>query len=161
MTVKKALLVGFFTCVTAIASQAAESSKFVEWLKTYVPAAYPGVKVVEHGGGEWYQAKVTDSNSNSVTASWAVMPKKAATLGKVEGVKPGKPLFIAVGKQEKWTGVEGATYTENAGYYVAGYNASTMGAWVVENEVVMQFNGNAKEFAEKMAKAWAKENKKK
>jgi hypothetical protein len=159
MKIRKTLVVALMAFVSVFAAQAAEPVKFVDWLQMYITTTYTNTTVVNHGNGEWFQAKFTDSSSNAVAANWAVLPKKASTMGKVEGLKPGRSCFLATDKKENWATIEGVTYFEGAGYYISGYDASKMGSWEVEKDVLVQFTGDAKKFAEGMAKAWAKARK--
>jgi hypothetical protein len=143
--------------VSACAAQATTkdapktTTSYATWLKDYIPTAYAGVKVDDHH--DWFQAKIADM---SLTISWAEI-KKEANLGKVEGLKDGKPLFVSnATKDESWTKVDGVTFYEGAGYYISGYKGATMGSFEVKGMTVVQFNGDPKKFVEEMAKARAK-----
>jgi hypothetical protein len=128
--------------------------RFVNWLKDYIPAQNPGVKIDDHG--HWFQAKIP---SSSLTVSWAELSEARISLKKVEGVKEGKSLFIAKGTKDNWANVPGAVYFDNSGYYVSGYVAATMGDWEVGKMTVVQFDGDSRKFAEEMAKAWTRAQK--
>jgi hypothetical protein len=127
---------------------------FVNWLKDYVPAQNPGVKIDDHG--HWFQAKIP---SSSLTVSWAELSESRIALKKVESVREGKSLFIAKGTKDNWANVPGAVYFDNSGYYVSGYVAATMGDWEVGKITVVQFDGDSRKFAEDMAKAWTRAQK--
>jgi hypothetical protein len=84
--------------------------------------------------------------------SWALLSETSITLNKVEGVRDGKSLFIDKTSKETWADVTGVKYYEGVGYYVSGY-ASSMGSWDVGKLTVVQFDGDSKDFVEKMAQA--------
>jgi hypothetical protein len=149
-TVTALALIGALTAYAAQAedTQPATDASFEIWLKDYIPTAYAGVTVKDFGNGEWYQAKL-----EAITVSWAKI-RKMDSLGRVEALKDGKPLFIAVPTKEKWAEVEGVVFYEGVGYYVTGYVGASMGEWNVKDRVVVQFNGDPKKFVEDMVKAY-------
>jgi hypothetical protein len=124
---------------------------FVNWLKDYIPAQNPGVKIDDHG--HWFQAKIP---SSTLVVSWAELSEASIALKKVEGVKEGKSLFIAKGSRDNWANAPGAVFYDKSGYYVSGYVAATMGDWEVGKITVVQYDGDSKKFSEDMAKAWGK-----
>jgi hypothetical protein len=136
------------------AKDAAKEVKFVTWLKDYIPATFSGAKVADHH--DWFGANLSDLK---LVVSWAQLHKEKESVGQVHGLKEGKAFFIATDKKENWASTAGVTYFEGAGYYVAGYVGATMGSWDVTKATIVQFDGDAKKFAEDMAKAWAKAKK--
>jgi hypothetical protein len=126
---------------------------FVNWLKGYIPAQYPGVEVVAHDNGQWFQAKLPDAD---LVISWAELSETSISLKHVEGLYEEKSLFVAKSTKGSWANLTSVEYYKNAGYYISGYAPDTMGNWDVGKLTVVQFDGDAKMFAETMAKTWAK-----
>ena len=63
-------------------------------------------------------------------------------------LKDGKSIFISKDKKESWPEGDTVVHFKGAGYFVAGYESATMSGWNVEKSTVVQFDGDAKEFAE-------------
>ncbi len=125
--------------------------RFVNWLKGYIPTQYPGVQVDDHG--DWFQAKLADSD---LIVSWAELSEPSIALERVEGLREGKALFVAKGTKESWADVASVVHYEGAGYYIGAYDSDTMGDWEVGKLTVVQFDGDGKMFAERMANTWVK-----
>ena len=123
--------------------------RFVNWLKDYIPAEYPGAKIDDHGG--WVQAHIPD-----LVVSWAEWNEEGITLAGVHALDQGKALFIEKKNKENWLESSSVKYFKGGGYHISGYDSSTMASWNVKNCTVVQFDGDSKEFTEKMAKAWIK-----
>lgn len=124
------------------------------WLKGYIAATYPDAKLDDHGG--WRQAHVGD-----LVVSWAEWNEPGLTLKGCEAhaLKDGKRIFISKDKKQAWPTSPSVVYHDGAGYYVDGYVSSTMSGWKVEKSTILQFDGDARPFTEKMAKAWNKAKK--
>ena len=67
-----------------------------------------------------------------------------------------KAFFIEKSEKTSWVDHPAVTYFEGAGYYCSGYDSATMSGWGVEGLTVIQFDGDSKELAETIAKAWGK-----
>ncbi len=124
---------------------------FREWLYEHIPTQYPAATMTDHGA--WLQAHVAED----LVASWTQWNEEDVTLKYLEGhgLTDGKAIFIEKGAKKDWADHPAVTYIEDAGYYCSGYDSATMSDWDVERCSVVQFNGEAKQFAMKMAKAWA------
>ncbi len=125
--------------------------RFVTWLKSYIPAEYPDLKVDDYD--HWFQAKFPDSDQ---IVSWAELPEESIALNKVEGLYEGKSLFINKELKDDWADVSEVEYYEGSGYHILAYSSETMGDWDVGKLTVVQFDGDSKMFAKEMAKAWEK-----
>jgi hypothetical protein len=135
------------------AKTAAESNlRFTPWLKVYIPAAYSDAKMTDHGG--WVQGSIP-----GLTASWAEWNEAGITLKKVHDIEEGELVFISKDKKENWPESVSVVYFTGVGYYIAGYSAATMADWNVEKSTVVQFDGEAKKFVERMALARMKDQK--
>lgn len=133
---------------------ATAGDSFASWLRTYIPVAHAGTKIDDHA--HWWQARVGEP---VLQISWADIPEK--TLGVVDGLYPNKPLFIAKSEKSDWTDVENVTFIDDVGYYVSGYDADTMGKWIVQGITVVQFTGEesaAKMFSETASSVWKNAN---
>lgn len=121
---------------------------FRQWLYEYIPVQYPDAKMTDHGG--WLQAHIGEE----LVVSWALWNEKDITLKEVHAMVEGKSFFIDKGIRTNWADSAAVTYIEGTGYYCSGYDSTTMSDWDVEKCTVVQFNGDAKLFVEKMGKAW-------
>ncbi len=123
---------------------------FRQWLFEYIPSQYPGAKMTDHGG--WLQAHIGED----LVVNWTQWNEKDVTLKYIEGhgLKQGKTIFIEKGGKKDWADHNAVTYFEGSGYYISGYDSVTMGSWDVETCNVIQFDGDAKVFTEKMSNAW-------
>ncbi len=123
--------------------------KFTNWLKEFIPSAYPGVEIVDNV--DWYQAVISELD---LTISWAFLPHEQLTLKEVHGHYEGKSLFILEPKDYKWTNAN-IEHTVGAGYYLPSYDSSSMGDFEVAKLSVVQFRGSdARQFVNRMNKAW-------
>ncbi len=125
---------------------------FAKWLKAHIAAQYPDGKIIDHGG--WVQGRVPE-----LVASWAEWNEPGITLKKVHDIEEGELLFISKDKRENWPDSVSVVYFPGVGYYIAGYSAATMGDWNVEKSTVVQFDGEAKKFVDKMVLARMKDQK--
>ena len=62
---------------------------FKQWLYEHIPAQYPGVQVVAHDNGEWFQARISELD---LVVSWAELTETSIALKKVEGLREGKSI---------------------------------------------------------------------
>ena len=122
---------------------------FKQWLLEYIPAEYPGAKMIDHGG--WLQGHVNDK----LITNWAEWNEQSITLKGVEthALTNGKNIFIEKAAKTDWVNHPAVTYYDGVGYYIAGYDAARMNGWNVEKCNIVQFDGDGKEFSAKMAKA--------
>lgn len=129
---------------------------YVDWLVKYIPEAYPEIKVVKHleAGGAivWYQAIWNANADNEFVASWSEIHGPTHSLGAVEGKYEGKALFIATETDKGWAD-PAIEFTEGVGYYITGYKSATMSNWEVGGITVVQFDGESRDFVEKMIAA--------
>ncbi|MEQ8534640.1 MAG: hypothetical protein RIB86_22500, partial [Imperialibacter sp.] len=117
---------------------------FVAWLKEYIPAEYPGAEIDDHGG--WFQGHVAPN----LVASWAEWNEEGITLAGVHALVQGKPVFVEKSDRENWTESTSVKYYEGAGYYLSGYDSTTMANWSVQGNTVVQFDGDPGDFIKKM-----------
>jgi len=124
---------------------------FRQWLFEYIPAQYSDAKMTDHGA--WLQAHITEE----LVVSWTQWNEEDVTLKYLEshGLTNGKAIFIEKGVKNDWASHAAVTYIEGAGYYCSRYDSATMSNWDVETCNVVQFDGDAKTFAHRMAEAWA------
>ena len=148
-----ALLVAASTIGMGVSAQGAAGDnaqaslpRFVKWLQEYIPEHYPEAKMIDHGG--WVQGRMP-----GLVASWAEWNEEGITLKEVHDVEEGESLFISKEKKEDWPESSAVVYYPGVGYYIAGYASGTMSEWDVEHSSVVQFDGKAREFADRMAKA--------
>ena len=124
------------------------------WLKDYVPATYAGVDVVAHGGGAWFQSKLS---TPKLTASWADWKETTLSLKDVEshGLTEGEAIFVSKTKKSGWEKHPNVTFHEGAGYYINGYESAKMSGWDVAQTTIIQFTGDSNAFVAAMANARA------
>lgn len=126
------------------------------WLKHYIATTYPDATFDDHGG--WQQAHVGD-----LVVSWAEWNEPGLTLKGCEAhaLKDGKSIFVSKNTKQDWAESDTVVHHNGAGYYIAGYSSAAMSNWKVEKSTILQFDGDAKSFTEKMAAAWSKARKSK
>ncbi|WP_231744251.1 nucleoside hydrolase-like domain-containing protein [Stieleria neptunia] len=131
-----------------VAGKPASSMK--TWLKNYIADTYPDAELEDHGG--WLQAHVGD-----LVVSWAEWNEAGVTLKELEAhaLKDGRSIFISKDEKQDWILLPGVDYLKDAGYFVKSYLSASMSAWNVEGSTVIQFDGDAKEFSQKLAAAWS------
>ena len=135
-----------------MAAEASAEKSFQQWLREYIPANCPGARLTDHH--HWLQAHLADG----VVVNWTEWKDADSTFKTMEhhSLKPGKVMFIEQkGPKKDWASHPAVTHYEGAGYFIAGYDPATMGSWDGKGLTVIQFDGNAKAFVEKMAKARA------
>ncbi|QEG21606.1 DUF1593 domain-containing protein [Mariniblastus fucicola] len=137
---------------TAMTDAAAKNQSMAEWLRVYIPSNYAGTEVVAHGGGAWFQAKLAEPE---LVASWADWKEEVLTLKDVEAhsLTEGESLFVSETSKTKWAEHANVTFYEGVGYYIDGYEASTMSSWDVAKTTMIQFTGDSDGFVAAMAKA--------
>lgn len=144
------MLTGLAFPVSSFAAEADVS--FRQWLFEYIPGHYPDAKMTDHT--HWMQAHI----SEGLVASWTEWTDEDSTLKAMEAhsLAPGKVLFIEQkGRKKDWADHPAVTYYEGAGYFISGYDPATMGSWDGKGLSVIQFDGDARELVEAIAKAWA------
>ena len=137
-------------------SLASMNLSFRQWLFEYIPTQYPNAKMTDHH--HWLQSHITED----LVVNWTEWTDEDSTLKAMEGhsLTQGKALFIEQkGQKKDWADHPAVTYYEGAGYYISGYDPATMGSWDSKGLSVIQFDGDAKEFAQTIAKAWAETSK--
>lgn len=144
------LLLGLFVTVGAFASPLEAKEPLDAWLKDYIPEAYPAATVEDHGA--WAQAHVP----GGLVVSWSQWNESGVTLKQIEAhaLKEGKSIFVSKDTKEDWQAGPSVAYFKGAGYYIDSYSSASMSGWNVESSTVIQFDGDAKDFAAAMAKAW-------
>ncbi len=154
----KLMLLSLMMSVSSISAQInpkASSEKanlpFRQWLFEYIPAHYSDARMTDHH--HWLQANIGED----LIVSWTQWNEKNVTLKYMEShaLTNGKVIFIEKAVKTDWVDNAAVTYIEGAGYYCSGYDSATMSGWCVEGCNVVQFDGDAKRFVEKMAKVWA------
>jgi hypothetical protein len=132
---------------------------FATWLRAYIPKAYPGVTVEDHG--EWFRAVLNDKFS----VAWACITETVEPeLKDISGVvdkttgkfREGRIVFVSDPTKAAMPGI---VRFEGVGYYIPSFSSSTMGHFRVLGHTVVQFTGDAKKFVEDMSKAYLKEPK--
>lgn len=123
--------------------------EFMYWLKEYVNVAYPELKVDYHGA--WYQSVIPQFD---LTVTWGTMSKSPMALNELHGVREGKSIFIESETPEARETHPNVEYTEGAGYYISKYAGVNMGDFEIGKRCVVQFDGDAGEFAKAMIKNW-------
>lgn len=123
--------------------------EFMYWLKEYVNAAFPTLKVDYHGA--WYQSVIPQ---HDLTVTWGTMSKSPMALKELHGLREAKSIFIEKETAVGWETLPFVHYTKGAGYYISKYTPSSMGDFEVSKGCVVQFDGNASEFVKTMTKAW-------
>lgn len=156
MTRKRFLLLCHFLCIVLTSQSIAADTPFRQWLFEYIPGQYSNAQMTDHH--HWLQAHIGED----LVVNWTEWNDANSTLGAMEAhsLKPGKTMFIEQkGQKKDWADHPAVTYYENAGYYISGYDPATMSSWDGKGLTVIQFDGDAKAFTEKMAKAWAEKPK--
>ncbi len=126
---------------------------FRQWLYEYISTQYPDAKMTDHT--YWLQSHITED----LVVNWTEWTDEDSTLKAMEAhnLTQGKAMFIEQkGQKKAWADHPAVTYYEGAGYYISGYDPATMGSWDGKGLSVIQFDGDAEQFAENIAKAWAK-----
>ena len=129
---------------------------FMQWLYKYIPNNYSNAKMTDHT--YWLQAHIGDD----LVVNWAQIDDKGADLRYLEGhnLIPGQSFFIEKGVKKDWADHPSVTYFDAVGYYVSTYDTTAMRSWDIEGCSVVQYDGEAAAFTEKMAKAWISYSKK-
>ncbi|HKK82168.1 MAG TPA: DUF1593 domain-containing protein [Prolixibacteraceae bacterium] len=136
------------SCFKLKAETSENDQKFANWLKTYIPSQYSGVKIIDHH--EWFQAEIPEQD---LTVSWGKAPQESIELQKVEGLSEKKSIFIAKAS-DKWSSK--LKYSKNVGYYIPKYKSSKIGDLDVGKLSIVQFDGKPKKFVAEMVKAYQK-----
>ncbi|TWT35242.1 hypothetical protein KOR34_01300 [Posidoniimonas corsicana] len=132
----------------AVEGEESVGQSFNTWLKSYIPTKYADAKIDDHGG--WTQAHLSN-----LIASWAPWNESGMTLKGVHDIEEGEALFVSKAKNSDWPESNSVTYWEGAGYYISSYQAESMADWNVEGSTVVQFDGDPKQFASEVAKAFS------
>lgn len=102
----------------------------------------------------WPQAFVPDG----VIVNWTEWTDADSTFKAMEAhnLKPGNAMFIEQkGPKKDWADHPAVTYYEGGGYTISGHDPATMSKWDGKGLAVIQFDGDSKEFARTISKAWA------
>ncbi|MFI1744690.1 hypothetical protein [Thalassobellus sediminis] len=124
---------------------------FSIWVKEYINTEHPKLIIDYHGA--WYQSVIPKID---LTVTWGTMDKSQMQLKDLHGVREdnNKSFFIEKKASEGWEKLPNVHFTKGVGYFISKYNASSMSNFEVGSICVIQFNGDAKAFVNKMTKAW-------
>jgi hypothetical protein len=122
--------------------------RFMLWIETHIRATYPNATIQNFGS--WMQATLP----GGLIVSWAEWGDESLTLGQVDGLYEGKPLFVAMRDYAPWVEDQAVTHVECSGTYIHSYNATRMSGWDVHQSTILQFDGNADEFVSGLTQAW-------
>ncbi|TWT35254.1 hypothetical protein KOR34_01420 [Posidoniimonas corsicana] len=152
----KANKVAAVTVPAAKAGSSATASQFTlaKWLQEYIPETYAGADVVAHGGGAWFQSKLSKPK---LIVSWADWKETTLSLKDIEahGLTEGEDIFVSKTKKTGWDRHPNVTFYEGVGHYISGYEAASMADWDVAETTMLQFTGDADPFVAALAKARA------
>lgn len=113
----------------------------------YNGANYTDSKVDDHGG--WLQAHIAPD----IVVSWAEWNEEKITLSGVHSLDQGEAIFVDK-KNKVWPESTVVKYYKGAGYYITGYDSTTMANWDVKGNTVAQLRGDCAGFVDKMARSW-------
>ena len=146
------LALSFVISISSIAKSSDTTGfSFRQWLFEYIPSQYSNAKMTDHS--HWLQAHIGDD----LVVSWTQWNEEGVTLKYLEShaLKNGRTIFIEKRDKTNWDSHSAVTYINGTGYYISGYDSATMSSWKVEGCNIIQFDGDARMFVEKMGKAWA------
>jgi hypothetical protein len=126
-------------------------TEFSKFLIQYIPTKYPGSSFEPHN--DWFQIFIPEYE---LTVSWGMVPQPKFELKNLEGLLEKKSIFIAKEKKSDWLENTRVKYYSNSGYQISEYTAATMGEYEIGQLTIIQFDGNAKPFVEKMTLAYEK-----
>ncbi|WP_063825888.1 DUF1593 domain-containing protein, partial [Rhodopirellula europaea] len=137
-----------------VATTNQKNTSLADWLRTYIPDAYPGTDIVAHGGGAWFQAKLDEPK---LIVSWADWKEEVLSLKDVEAhsLTEGESIFVDKTEASDWADHANVTFYDGVGYYIDGYEASAMSGWDVAKSTIIQFTGDSDTFVAEMAEAKA------
>ncbi|MEP0430384.1 DUF1593 domain-containing protein [Rhodopirellula bahusiensis] len=137
-----------------VATTNQKNTSLADWLRTYIPDAYPGTDIVAHGGGAWFQAKLDEPK---LIVSWANWKEEVLSLKDVEAhsLTEGESIFVDKTEASDWADHANVTFYDGVGYYIDGYEASAMSGWDVAKSTIIQFTGESDTFVAEMAEAKA------
>jgi len=123
--------------------------RFYQWVETFIRQAYPRARI--ESPGSWKQAKLPDGT----VISWAEWGKPVLTLGEIDGLYPGKSVFVAMRDYASWVEDDSVQHVECSGTLIKAYNPQTMSTWDVHYSTILQLEfGNPEAFINAMTSAW-------